>query len=420
MNLENLTDVVAQLLLLVLYCIQKFYLRTSRQLRFMELESQAPLLTHCSETLSGVTTIRAFGWQTSNHRKCVELLDNSQRPFYLMLCIQRWLGLVLDLTTAALAVIVVSMAMTLRNTASAGSVGVSLLSILTFNTQLSWLITGWTSLETALGAVARCMNFEKSTASEDLPDETAQPPIDWPQKGELKLADLSASYSSDGENVLKSISLSINPGEKVGICGRSGSGKSSLLLTILRILDNNSGSMELDGIDLATLPRQTIRERLTAIPQEVITVPGTLRGNIDPLATSTAEAINSALAEAGLLDLVDQRGGLDAEFKTLGLSQGQLQLFAVARALLRKSKLLVVDEMTSSVDAVTEEKMVEVIRREFAQSTVLAVAHRLKTIRAFDKVVVMEQGRVVEVGAPDDLLRVEGGYFGTMWERSGH
>lgn len=413
-------DVLQQFLLLVVYGLQKFYLRTSRQLRFMELESQAPLLTHCSETLSGVTTIRAFGWQTSSHRECIELLDTSQRPFYLMLCIQRWLGLVLDLTTAGIGVVVVALAMTLRETASAGSVGVSLLTVLTFNSQLSWLITAWTSLETALGAVARCMNFEKNTASEDLAEENFTPPPEWPHAGNLELTDIGASYSNDSENVLKGISLSIAAGQKVGICGRSGSGKSSLLLTLLRLLDLNSGTITLDDVDLSRIPRQTIRERITALPQEAITVPGSLRDNIDPLRSSTADLINASLSRVGLLDLVDQRGGLDTEMKDLGLSQGQMQLFAVARALLRKSKFLVVDEMTSSVDAVTEERMVSVIKEEFADSTVLAVAHRLGTIRDFDKVVVMDKGRIVEAGSPDDLLAQEGGYFRTMWERSGH
>lgn len=386
----------------------------------MELESQAPLLTHCSETLSGVTTIRAFGWQTDNHRKCIELLDRSQRPFYLMYCIQRWLGLVLDLTTAAVGVIVVAMAMSLRDTASAGSVGVSLLSILTFNVQLSYLITSWTTLETALGAIARCMNFEKETASEHLPGEDSTPGADWPQAGHLKLTDLSASYSDEGEDVLKGISLSVSAGEKVGICGRSGSGKSSLLLTLLRLLDNSSGTIELDGVNLASLPRQTIRQRITALPQEAITVPGTLKENVDPLESSSADQIKASLSKVGLLDLVDERGGLETDMKDLGLSQGQLQLFAVARALLRKSKVLVVDEMTSSVDALTEEKMISVIKDEFAESTVIAVAHRLQTIRDFDKVVVMDKGQIVEVGKPSDLLAKEGGYFRTMWERGGH
>ena len=239
----------------VLYGIQRFYLRTSRQLRFMDLEAQAPLLTHCSETLSGVTTIRAFGWQKQSHQKCLDLLDNSQRPYYLMLCIQRWLNLVLDLTTLGIAVVMVAMAMTMRDTSSAGSVGVSMLNILSFNSQLAYLITAWTTLETSLGAVARCKNFEKSTLPEDLPPEIHIPPPDWPQAGELTLTNLSASYNPDSDNVLEDMSLYISPGESLGICGRSGSGKSSLLLTLLRLLNNKTGNITLDGIDLASIPR---------------------------------------------------------------------------------------------------------------------------------------------------------------------
>ena len=198
---------------LVLYGIQKFYLRTSRQLRFMELEAQAPLLTHFAETVAGISTIRAFGWASQTHERCLQLLDNSQRPFYLMLCVQRWLNLVLDLTTAAIAVIVVSFAVSLPTTSSSGSVGLSLLNILSFNTHLAYLIVAWTILETSLGAVARCKNFESSTASEDLPTEDYDPPLDWPHAGQLTLNNVSVSYTENGENALNSISLLIRAGE---------------------------------------------------------------------------------------------------------------------------------------------------------------------------------------------------------------
>jgi ABC-type multidrug transport system fused ATPase/permease subunit len=407
-------------ILLVLYAIQKFYLRTSRQLRFMDLESQAPLLTHCSETITGVTTIRAFGWQTQSHQRCLELLDNSQRPFYLQLCIQRWLNLVLDLTTAAIALIVVSMAMTLPQASSAGSIGLSMLNILSFNTQLAYMITAWTTLETSLGAVSRCKNFESMTESEDQPSENHNPSPTWPQEGQLVLNNISASYNDEGENVLKSVSVSIAPGKKVGICGRSGSGKSSLLLTLLRLLDCKAGSVILDDVDLATVPRRVIRERITTLPQEAIIVPGTLKENIDPLHTSKDNSIRHVLDQVGLIDIVDQRGGLDADMKDLTLSQGQMQLFAIARALLRKSKLVVLDEMTSSVDAPTEARILSLVREHFSDSTVIAIAHRLKTIVDFDKVIVMDKGRIVETGSPAELLKQESSYFRSMWERNGH
>lgn len=409
--------VIIPFVVLFLYLLQKFYLRTSRQLRFMDLEAQAPLLTHCHETLTGVTTIRAFGWQESSHTTCLELLDRSQKPYYLMLCIQRWLNLVLDLMTAAIAIIVVALAITLHGTASAGSIGLSLLNILNLNSQLSQLILDWTSLETSLGAVARCKNFEASTPSEHLECEKIDPPRDWPSAGQLTLSNLTASYVEGGAPVLQNISLSIRAGAKVGICGRSGSGKSSLLLALFRMLDPSSGKMQLDGLDLATLSRATIRTRVTALPQETLSIPGTVRTNLDPLESSTPEAVSHALIKVGLSELVNERGGIDSEMDDLGLSQGELQHFAIARALLRPSKLLIVDEMTSAVDAASEKRMLDLICTEFKESTIIAVAHRLHTIADFDMIIVMDAGKIVECGSPTKLLENNDGWFKAMWQR---
>ncbi|PIA90546.1 ABC transporter C family member 8 [Cercospora beticola] len=400
----------------VLYVIQKIYLRTSRQMRFLELESQAPLLTHVTETLAGVTTIRAFGWQHEMHQKCLTLLDKSLQAYFLQLCIQRWLNFVLALVTAAVAVVVVSIALTIPETSSAGAIGVSLLGILNFSWYLSFVINAWTALETSLGAIARCKNFEASTASEDLPGESRSPPSDWPFAGAVEIKSITAAYSDDVK-VLQGISLSITAGEKIGVCGRSGSGKSSLLLTLLRLLDTSSGSIEIDGFDLASLPRQATRAALTALPQETVVFPGSILANLDPLGISSAAEVEHALQSVGI-DLITERGGLEAHMGDLRLSQGQLQLFAIARALLRKSKLLIVDEMSSAVDAATERRMIEVIMRDFADSTVIAVAHRLKSIAAFDRIVVIENGRIVEVGAPSELLAKSGGMFRSMWSRS--
>nr|POE51560.1 multidrug resistance-associated protein 1 [Quercus suber] len=411
-------------LLVVLYAIQKFYLRTSRQLRFLDLEALAQLMTHMTEIVPGVSTIRAFGWERQSHEKCLRLLDTAQRPFYLLLCVQRWLNLVLDIVTAAIATILVSLALTARDTVTAGSVGVSLLAILSFNEQLTYLINAWTSLETALGAVARCKNFEATTISENKILEIDEPPVDWPHGGELTYHGVSASYNEDSTNVLQGVSFSIASGEKVGICGRSGSGKSSLMLTLLRLLDTNAGSIHLDGHDLATLPRQTIRSRITTLPQEVLIFPGSVRENLCVgNETLPDPCVQAALQKVGLLDhlTVHHRDKLlDTPIADLALSHGQLQLFAAARALLRPSKLLVMDEVTSSVDARSEIEMLEVLLDAFRDSTVLAVAHRLQTIVDFDKVIVLHDGRVVEVGKPRELLKQQGSWFQGMWESSGH
>jgi ABC-type multidrug transport system fused ATPase/permease subunit len=405
-------------LLTAVYLLQRFYLRTSRQLRYMDLETQAPLINAIQESMHGVATIRAFGWQSASHQKFLNLLDRSQRPYYLLLCIQRWLSLMLDILTAVIATIVVSLAIGMPSTTSAGSLGLALLNLLGFNSQLSAFVIAWTTIETSASAVSRCQTFEQTTPDERLPLEIAEPGLNWPGEGKITIQDLRATYTPDGPEVLHGIDLSIAPGTKIGICGRSGSGKSSFLLSLFRMLENMpEGSIAIDDVDLATLPRSVLRERLTAIPQETLIIPGSMRENIDPLRMSNADEIYSALEKVGLASLIADRGGIETDMIDIGLSQGELQLFAVARALLRPSKVLVVDEMTSSMDHVSEKKVLDLVRTEFEGSTILAVAHRLATIVNFDMVVVLDAGRLVESGHPDELLRKPDGHFKRMWDQ---
>jgi ATP-binding cassette subfamily C (CFTR/MRP) protein 1 len=403
----------------ILYQLQKFYLRTSRQLRFLELEAQGPLLSHSLETLEGASTIRAFGWEHYSHQRCLELLDRSQRPFYLLLCIQRWLNLVLDLVTAAIATVVVTFAIVLNDNASPSSVGLSLLNVLSFNSLLANLVTSWTLLETSLGAVARCRSFESSTPSEHRAAEVEEVTDTWPSTGDIEFSQITAAYSEAGPATLYDITLHIRSGTKVGICGRSGSGKTSLLLTLFHMIEIAAGNLFVDGVDLASLPRAVARRRFTAIPQETLLLPGTVQANLDPESLHTPDVLISALTKTGLLDLVNAQGGLGADMKELGLSQGELQSFAVARALLRPSRILVLDEMTSGVDESTESRLLTCILAEFRDSTVIAVAHRLRTLMGFDLIVVMDAGRIVEQGDPQELLRRENGWFSKLWESDG-
>lgn len=363
-------------LLTAVYLLQRFYLRTSRQLRYMDLETQAPLINAIQESMYGVSTIRAFGWQSASHQKFLDLLDRSQRPYYLLLCIQRWLGLMLDILTAVIATVVVSLAVSIPSTSSASSLGLALLNVLGFNSQLSAFVVAWTTIETSASAVSRCQEFEQTTPDERLTMEITEPNQNWPEEGNITIQDLRAAYTPDGPNVLHGIDLRIAPGAKLGICGRSGSGKSSFLLSLFRMLENMPvDSISIDDVDLATLPRSVLRDRLTAIPQETLIIPGSMRENIDPLGASNVDDIKSALEKVGLASLIADRGGIETNMTDLGLSQGELQLFAVARALLRPSKVLVVDEMTSSMDHLSEKKVLDLVRTEFEGSTVLAVAH---------------------------------------------
>ncbi|KAK2037213.1 multidrug resistance-like protein [Colletotrichum somersetense] len=441
-------------LFLVFYYIQRAYLRTSRQLRLLDLEEKAPVYTHFLETLSGLPTLRAHSLTHPSIAHSYVLIDRSQRPFYILLLTQQWLTLVLDLTTAALAILVVGLAVRLRATVSVGLTGVSLVQLISFTETLKMLIQFWTSLETSIGAVARIKNFSEETTDEVEDDAmrrsaltttttttTAAPekrdPVaetnmnDWPGRGAIEFRDFSASYDvagqGDGEQAaatkaLDLVSLSIRPGEKIGVVGRTGSGKSSLLLALLRLLPLSSGTISIDGVPLHSLPLLPLRSALIAITQDQFVLPGTVRQNLDPVgAVSDDDAIvEAALARLGLWETVRESGGLDAEFAEEALSHGQRQLFFLARAILRKDvgRVVLLDEATSSVDAHTEKTVKDLIREEFKDHTVIAIAHRLDTVADFDRVVVLDEGRVVEVGSPRDLLLQAGGRFRQLWDAS--
>ncbi|KAK2675775.1 AAA ATPase domain [Fusarium oxysporum f. sp. vasinfectum] len=375
----------------VYFYLQRGYLRTSRQLRLLDLEEKAPLYTQFLEH------------SLANHN----LVDRSQRPFYLLMIVQRWLVLVLDLTTAALALLLVGLAVRLR-----GEVDT-----------VNMLIQFWTSIETSIGAVARIKQFAEETGEENLPGETHQPPAQWPDKGAIQIHNLTASYGDgDGEVIkaLDAVSLEIKAGEKVGICGRTGSGKSSIFLALLKLLDSTSGSIIIDGISLSSVPRETIRSRLITLTQDQFVLPGTVRHNVDPLGIYSDVEIKEALRLVELYDSIERHGGLDASFDQDTLSHGQKQLFFLARTVLRKNdgRIVLLDEATSSVDQKTEETIKAVIESEFKDHTVVFITHRLDTIIDFDRVIVMDKGCVVELGEPKSLLASDA-KFKALWA-TGH
>ncbi|GIJ86756.1 hypothetical protein Asppvi_005651 [Aspergillus pseudoviridinutans] len=372
------------------WTLQRFYLRTSRQLRLLDLELKSPLSSSISETLEGLPTIRAFGWQEKFERRNQERLDASQ------------LG--------ALAILLVSLATQLPGSTSGGRLGVAMLNILGFSQSLSQFIFFYTDLETSLQAVSRVKEFVETTVSEEAsPRSLTPPPENWPARGAVEFRDITASYASDTENaVLKRLSLIIQPGQKVGICGRTGSGKSSLLSALFRMIELRSGSITIDGIDLNNISRLEVRSRLIAIPQDPFLLPGTVRFNTSPDETVADNQIIKALKKVGLWEHVQKRGGLDTDIDILALSHGQQQLFCLARAMLRPGTILVLDEATSNVDWGTDEVMQRVIREEFANKTIITVAHRLRTILDSDLVVVLGEGRILEAGHPGELLASPG------------
>ncbi|OAA71991.1 ABC transporter [Akanthomyces lecanii RCEF 1005] len=409
----------------VLYLLQRFYLKTSRQLRLLELESKAPVTSHVMDTIRGTMTIRAYGWEGVHVEKLERLLADCQKPFYLLLCIQRWLGLVLGLVVGVLAVLLTTVAVTVRgSTASAGFVGVALVNMMSLSQTLVGLIEQWTNLETSLGAVSRIKSFSEETPQEVEPEGRLE--AEWPGNGAVLFDNWTAGYADT--MVLHGINMDMKPGQKVALCGRTGSGKSSLVTSILGMVDGTAGRIVIDGVDLATVSGETVRKAVTCVTQDPFFFDGSVRDNLDPARGSTMAGIEAALRRVGLWPVVskaaldnglpeDQVLNLAAE--ELHLSHGQSQLFCLARAMLRDSRVVLLDEPTSSVDSATEQQIQDIVEREFKQSTVVMVTHRLSGIRRFDRVAVLKAGELAEYGPPDELLADGESALSVLYEAQG-
>ncbi|PKX91181.1 uncharacterized protein P174DRAFT_495524 [Aspergillus novofumigatus IBT 16806] len=429
---------------LLVYVIQKAYLRTSRQLRFLELESHAGVFMSSLECIEGLETIRSFGWSRAAMQDHIRSIDNSQRPEFLRLCLQRWLNMVLDLLGAAVATSVVAIVVAFRGHISGGQVGIALNVMLVANSTLLKLVENWTTVEASLGAIARLKTLEETAAVEGGRLRTLEPPENWPSRGHIEFKNVAASYEP-GSVALQNLSLNVSAGQKLIACGRTGrlivhaSGKSTLLLSLLRLLELESGKIELDGIDIKQVRLDVLRRRcFVAVSQDPLVLPNeTLRFNLDPDASMSDDDLVVALNKAGLwphffeghtysgkepatITNISNSSGyhiLDQKVSLLPkLSVGQCQLFSLCRALVKANSLqrsgmkpvVLLDEVTSSLDEVTESTIHRIIDDEFTKQghIVIIVAHRLGTLEKHmkagrDVVAMMADGRLEEV--IDDL-----------------
>jgi ABC-type multidrug transport system fused ATPase/permease subunit len=410
---------VAPILILVVglfYLVSWYYLRTSRQMRFLDLEAKSPLFTLFTETATGLETIRALGAQEQFINDAYRALDHSQKPFYYMFAIQRWLLLSLELLALIVSVSLVALAVYSSKATSPEAFGLGLLRALQMNTLLTGLVEHWTNLETALGAVSRLRSAINGTPAEktDTNDEILQLPNKWPQRGEIALDNVTARYgpeSDDCRPVLCNVSITISPGQKVMVIGRTGSGKSSFLLSLLRLLEYN-GSIIIDGIDISRVAHDKLRNRITTITQDPLQLDGTIRNNLIPYngqqddSSMTDELIATTLRRVGLMDHIQAIGGLDVSFVSVGFSHGQLQLLAFARAILHhaytKSGLILMDEATSSVDLESDAIIQGLIREVFADCTVLMISHRTNCREDVDLVLEMDNGRLSVIDTEDE------------------
>uniref|UniRef100_A0A4W5R6P9 ATP-binding cassette, sub-family C (CFTR/MRP), member 8 n=1 Tax=Hucho hucho TaxID=62062 RepID=A0A4W5R6P9_9TELE len=402
------------------YFIQKYFRVASRDLQQLDDSTQLPLLSHFSETVEGLTTIRAFRYESRFRQRLLEYTDANNIASLFLTAANRWLEVRMEYIGACVVLIaaVASITNSLYNHLSTGLVGLGLTYALMVSNYLNWMVRNLADMEVQLGSVKRINgllktepeNYEGLMAASQVPDG-------WPQQGEIQIQNLSVRYDTTLKPVLKQVNAHISPGQKVGICGRTGSGKSSFSLAFFRMVDMFQGRIIIDDIDIAKLPLQTLRSRFSIILQDPILFSGTIRFNLDPEMKATDDMLWEALEIAQLKPVVKTLpGGLDAMVTEGGenFSQGQRQLFCLARAFVRKSSILIMDEATASIDMATESILQKVVMTAFADRTVVTIAHRVHTILNADLVIVMKRGIILEYDRPQALLEKEDSVFASF------
>ncbi|XP_012273062.1 ATP-binding cassette sub-family C member Sur [Orussus abietinus] len=403
----------------VYYFLQKLYRKSARELQRLDGSTRGPVGAHFSETLAGLTTIRATKQQNRFMNEMVEKLNSNSNTFLLLNTSSRWLGIALDYlgaTIVAVAVVVALISAKLNpDRVSPALVGLAINYTLLVPIYLNWVVKYVVDVEMYMGSVSRLSTY-KETPKERLSSDFQVPP-EWPKNGDVSFENVSLRYDPRSEPVIHNLNLQIHKGEKLGICGRTGSGKSSIAMALFRLVNIFQGRILIDGIDIKRVPLRTLRSRLSIIPQDVTMFSGTVRENLDPLSEHSDNEIWTALELAQMKNVISSYPeGLGFEVREGGenFSSGQLQLLTMARAALRHSTIIILDEATSALDAATEKSLLEAASSAFKGRTVISIAHRVTSLLDCDRVLVLEEGRVVEDGSPSELVRRPMGFFSAM------
>ncbi|KAI0372366.1 multidrug resistance-associated ABC transporter [Pilatotrama ljubarskyi] len=439
------------------------YLNTGRDIRRMESNTRSPIFANFSELLEGIVTVRAFGAEQRFLDGLYKKIDLTTQMWYTFWMTNRWLLLFFD-TLGATGVLATTL-FALSGYVDAGIAGVCITSAMSFTNSVYWACRFWTALELDLNSVERVVEYLDLPQEPPTIIESNRPPAYWPSSTSqnkdhlLVVEDLVIRYAPELPAVIHGISFSLKARERVGLLGRTGSGKSTLAMSLLRFVDPSNGRIIIDGIDITTIGLHDLRSRITFIPQDATLFSGTLRDNLDPFGEHTdAECLDVLYRVQMLTDsqATSQRTSRDAsraasihenereatiasvstsptetESKTVitldtqvspggtNFSQGQRQLIAMARALLRRSAIIILDEATSSIDFATDAKIQATIREEFGNSLLLTVAHRLRTVIDYDRLIVLDKGELAEFDTPLNLILKEGGIFRSMCLKSG-
>lgn len=429
----------------LLYClIGTYYLATSRDMKRLNSVSRSPIYVQFSESMNGVVTIRAFGSQFRFLAENYKKIDNNNRPFIWMWATNRWLHCRVESLGAFVSFCTGFVLVLSRNWVDAGLAGLALSYSLTFTHHVLWVVRCYAMNEMNMNAIERVSEYLDIEEEAPVHIPATCPPPSWPETGSVKVEDLVMRYSPEMPAVLRKISFETRPREKIGIVGRTGSGKkqialfsssfldmttesmhiigkSTLALSLFRFMEASGGRILIDGVDISSIGLEDLRSRLTIIPQDPVLFSGTLRTNLDPFDQYDDADLWAAIKRSHLVDDENSNITLDTPVLENGSnwSQGQRQLIALARALVKKSSLIILDEATSSVDFDTDHQIQQTIRSEFNNSSLLCIAHRIRTVIDYDRILVLDHGEIKEFDTPYNLITKEDGVFHQMCERSG-
>uniref|UniRef100_A0A671VKK2 ATP-binding cassette, sub-family C (CFTR/MRP), member 3 n=1 Tax=Sparus aurata TaxID=8175 RepID=A0A671VKK2_SPAAU len=405
--------VIAPLAFIYIF-VQRFYVATSRQLKRLESVSRSPIYSHFSETVTGCSVIRAYGRHSAFILMSDMKVDDNQKSYYPGIVSNRWLGVRIEFIGNCIVLFAALFAVTGKENLNPGLVGLSVSYALQVTMSLNWMVRMSSDLENNIVAVERVKEYSETKTEAPWEVEDKKPPPEWPMEGNVEFHDYSVRYREGLDLVLKRLTLNVKGGEKIGIVGRTGAGKSSMTLCLFRLLEAAAGEITVDEVKIAEIGLHDLRSKLTIIPQEPVLFSGTLRMNLDPFERYSDEEVWKALEHSHLQKFVsNQPAKLELECAEGGenLSVGQRQLVCLARALLRKTRILILDEATAAIDLETDDLIQSTIRTQFEDCTVFTIAHRLNTIMDYTRVLVLDKGQIAEFDTPTNLISQRGIFY---------
>uniref|UniRef100_A0AAX7SGG0 ATP binding cassette subfamily C member 4 n=1 Tax=Astatotilapia calliptera TaxID=8154 RepID=A0AAX7SGG0_ASTCA len=407
-------------LLVVFLFLRCYFLQTSRDIKRLESTTRSPVFSHLSSSLQGLSTIRAFKVQQRFQQMFDEYQDLHSEAWFLFLTTSRWFAVRLDGICSVFVTITAFGCLYLRDGLEPGAVGLALSYAVTLTGMFQWGVRQSAEIENMMTSVERVVEYAE-LESEASWETDKQPPSDWPKAGCITFDRVNFSYSASEPLVLKNLSLVFKSREKVGIVGRTGAGKSSLISALFRLAEPE-GRIMIDGFLTSEIGLHTLRQKMSIIPQDPVLFTGTMRKNLDPFKQHTDEDLWNALQEVQMKAMVDE---LPSKLETVltesgsNFSVGQRQLVCLARAILRKTRILIIDEATANVDPRTDGLIQQTIRDKFQECTVLTIAHRLNTIIDCDRILVLDAGMIQEYDEPYVLLQNQDGLFYQMVQQTG-